>query len=131
MQDNIQAMKEFQPFSDEEFAAVKRVCEIFREQDMIPCTSCRYCTDGCPKNISIPDLFACMNAKKQYQDWNSDYYYREVHTARRYEYGDWGESILSRKTADFCVIVWSFACLYANAVEIWRSNEETDCVAYK
>ena len=27
---------------------VQRRGEIFRKQDLIPCTSCRYCTDGCP-----------------------------------------------------------------------------------
>ena len=54
--------------------------EIFRKQDLIPCTSCRYCTDGCPKHISIPDLFAIMNAKHTHHDWNADYYYEDVHT---------------------------------------------------
>ncbi|WP_294580126.1 4Fe-4S dicluster domain-containing protein [uncultured Thomasclavelia sp.] len=43
------------------------------------CTACRYCTDGCPMHISIPDLFSCYNAKVQFNDWNSDYYYG-VHT---------------------------------------------------
>ena len=42
---------------------------------------CRYCTDGCPKHISIPDLFATMNAKQIYHDWNADYYYSVVYTA--------------------------------------------------
>ena len=41
----------------------------------------RYCTDGCPKHISIPDLFAIMNTKQRYHDWNADYYYSAVHTA--------------------------------------------------
>ncbi|MDE7172306.1 MAG: 4Fe-4S dicluster domain-containing protein, partial [Oscillospiraceae bacterium] len=40
----------------------------------------RYCTDGCPMKISIPDLFACMNSKKVFHNWNTDYYYENVHT---------------------------------------------------
>lgn len=59
--------------------AIKKVCAIFKKQDLIPCTNCRYCVAGCPKNIAIPDLFADMNAKKAYKDWNSDWYYM-VHT---------------------------------------------------
>ena len=34
------------------------------------------------KKISIPDLFACLNAKTVFHDWNADYYYNNVHTAR-------------------------------------------------
>ena len=41
----------------------------------IPCTACHYCTEGCPQHIAIPDLFATMNSKKLYKDWNADYYY--------------------------------------------------------
>ena len=81
MEDNISYMKDFQPLSKEEQDAVKHVCEIFKAQKMIPCTACRYCTDDCPKHISIPDLFACLNAKKVFNDWNADYYYNNVHTA--------------------------------------------------
>lgn len=81
MQDNISFMKEFKPLSEEEQTAVKMVCEIFRSKNLIPCTACRYCTDGCPKHISIPDLFACYNSKTIYKDWNQDYYYHNVHTA--------------------------------------------------
>lgn len=83
MRDNISAMKDFQPLNETEYAAIGKVCEIFKAQNLIPCTGCRYCTDGCPKKILIPDLFADMNAKKQYHDWNSDYYYNEVHTQGR------------------------------------------------
>ena len=62
-------------------AAVKKVQEIFKSKNLIPCTACRYCIDGCPKHISIPDLFAIMNTKQIYHDWNADYYYNVVHTA--------------------------------------------------
>ena len=58
-----------------ELAAVRNVQEIFRSKHLILCTSCRCCTDGCPQHISIPDLFAIMNTKQLYHDWNADYYY--------------------------------------------------------
>lgn len=80
MEDNIRFMKDFRPLDERETAAVDRVREIFRGKNLIPCTACRYCTDGCPKKISIPDLFACLNAKKVFQNWNTDYYYNNVHT---------------------------------------------------
>ena len=81
MQDNLSFMKDFRPLDERELAAVKKVQEIFRSKHLIPCTSCRYCTDGCPQQISIPDLFAIMNTKQLYHDWNADYYYNVVHTA--------------------------------------------------
>ncbi len=75
MQDNLSYMKDFVPLSEEEMDAIRGVRKVFASMQLIPCTACRYCTDGCPKKISIPDLFACMNAKKIYHDWNTDYYY--------------------------------------------------------
>ncbi len=81
MQDNLSFMADFQPLNEAELAAIQRVQEICKRKHLIPCTSCRYCTDGCPKQISIPDLFAIMNTKQLYHDWNADYYYGVVHTA--------------------------------------------------
>lgn len=81
MLDNTSFMADFQPLDDKEMAAIRKVREIFRTKDMIPCTACRYCIDGCPQHISIPDLFAVMNTKQIHHDWNADYYYNEVHTA--------------------------------------------------
>lgn len=82
VRDNIHSMKGFCPLSPEEMAAVEEVRRRFRSKNLIACTACRYCTDGCPKHISIPDLFACMNAKEIYHNWNTDYYYNNVHTVR-------------------------------------------------
>lgn len=81
MQDNVSFMRDFKPLDETERAAVEKVQEIFHSKDLIPCTACRYCTDGCPKHISIPDLFAIMNAKQIHHDWNADCYYEDVHTA--------------------------------------------------
>lgn len=73
--DNVGFMRDFKPLSDDERAAVDQVCRIFRSMDLIPCTACHYCTDGCPMNIRIPRLFTCMNNKKRFRDWNADFYY--------------------------------------------------------
>ena len=80
IEDNISFMKDFQPLSQKELEAVRQVCRIFQSKNMIPCTACRYCIDDCPKKISIPDLFACLNAKKVFHNWNTDYYYNNVYT---------------------------------------------------
>lgn len=79
MQDNISFMKDFKPLEEKEYEAIDKVVDILNQLGGIDCTACGYCVDGCPMKISIPDLFACYNAKKQFNDWNSDYYYG-VHT---------------------------------------------------
>lgn len=82
MNDNVSYMKDFKPLDERELKAVQSVCNVFKGMNLIPCTACRYCTDGCPKQISIPDLFACLNSKNIYHDWNADYY-SQVHTKNR------------------------------------------------
>ena len=81
MEDNIAYMRDFKPLDEVELAAIKKVQAIFKSKHLIPCTSCRYCTDGCPKHISIPDLFYTINTKQIYRDWNADYHYNVVYTA--------------------------------------------------
>lgn len=80
MKDNLSYMEDFKPLSETERQAISNVYAVFKGMNAIPCTACRYCTDGCPKKISIPDLFACMNTKNIYHDWNANYYYNQVHT---------------------------------------------------
>lgn len=82
MRDNVSYMRDFKPLDDREQKAVAEVCAIFRSQGLIPCTACRYCTERCPKGIDIPALFACMNRKKVFNNWNSVYYYQEVLTSQ-------------------------------------------------
>ena len=79
MEDNCSFMKDFQPLTPQERLAIAQVCGIFRGQGLVPCTGCRYCTEVCPQGIPIPDLFACLNAKKQFRSWDSGDYRRIVH----------------------------------------------------
>ena len=80
MEDNIGFMRDFRPLSEEEAAAVDRVCGIFRALGAIPCTACRYCTEVCPQGIAIPDLFSLLNAKRIWNNWNTEYYYTNIST---------------------------------------------------
>ena len=79
MTENVGFMKNFVPLNDTEKEAVEKVCAILNSENLISCTACRYCIEHCPKSIAIPDLFACLNAKRQFQSWNTDYYY-DIHT---------------------------------------------------
>ena len=83
MKDNLSYMKGFQPLNAKEKEAVAKVVEVFHGLDMIPCTACHYCVDEnhCPKHIRIPDVFACLNSKKAFNDWNMDSFYSSVLTA--------------------------------------------------
>ena len=89
MTDNLSAMADFKPLSNEEMAAVRRVNDIFHGLNLIPCTSCRYCVEEneCPKGIRIPDMFASMNAHEAFHNWNTGYYYNSVITG-----GDHGKA---------------------------------------
>ena len=75
MQDNISYMQDFKPLNETELTAIAKVQEIFHSMHLIPCTACRYCTDGCPQQIPIPDYFATLNAKKVTPGWNAAFYY--------------------------------------------------------
>ncbi|MBR4471789.1 MAG: aldo/keto reductase [Erysipelotrichaceae bacterium] len=61
MEDNLNTTKDFKPLNEEEFKLLEQVAESFRNKPTIGCTGCRYCVDGCPMQITIPDLFKVMN----------------------------------------------------------------------
>lgn len=61
MQDNLSYMKDFRPLDEAEQAAIREAQRILGNAAAIPCTACRYCVEGCPQQIRIPDIFAAMN----------------------------------------------------------------------
>ena len=84
VEDNIAFMRDFKPLDETELAAVKRVQEIFRSKEPHPLHGLPLLHGRLPADISIPDLFAVMNAKQIHRDWNADYYYeRDLHQERR------------------------------------------------
>lgn len=61
MEDNLSYMKNFEPLTDEEKQLVEKVSRVIIEKESIACTACRYCVDGCPQKIGIPDFFKLVN----------------------------------------------------------------------
>ncbi len=73
MEENLSFMEDFSPLSDGEYKIVTQVRTLYQAQNRIPCTACRYCTDGCPANIPIPELFAWANAQRSGEKPESSY----------------------------------------------------------
>ena len=76
MEDNMNTFKNFEPLSDEEKAAIDKVIEAMFRVEQIGCTACRYCTDGCPMSISIPDIISAINTKRKFPgDMRPQFFY--------------------------------------------------------
>ena len=61
MEDNLSFMENFVPLTEEETALCHKAAHIINSQIAVPCTGCSYCTEGCPKNIAIPQYFSLYN----------------------------------------------------------------------
>ena len=68
VKDNTTFMKNFVPLNENEEEAIRKAQKALKEVELIPCTACRYCTGGCPMEISIPDIFAARNKQLALND---------------------------------------------------------------
>ncbi len=68
MRENIRTFSSFSKLTPEEDEAIRKAVEIIKNTPLIGCTSCRYCCEGCPQQIPIPDIFRIINSIRQYND---------------------------------------------------------------
>ncbi|MCR5319909.1 MAG: aldo/keto reductase [Lachnospiraceae bacterium] len=80
MKDNVSFMADFKPLDEREMGAVAKVTAIYKGLDVIPCTACHYCVEEnhCPMQIPIPELFACLNTRRVFQNLNQDKNYEDI-----------------------------------------------------
>ncbi|MCR5302326.1 MAG: aldo/keto reductase [Lachnospiraceae bacterium] len=76
MEDNIKTFSNFEPMADDELQIIDEVTNKLLAMSQIGCTACRYCCEGCPSKISIPDVFRTVNTLRRYpDDWRAKNYY--------------------------------------------------------
>ena len=59
--ENIRIFSNLEKLSSEEEKEIEEVRERIKNLQVIECTSCRYCTPGCPEKIVIPNVFRYLN----------------------------------------------------------------------
>ncbi len=67
VQENIVTISQFQGLTKEEEVMYEKAREIFRSLPLIPCTSCKYCSE-CPMDIEMWELFNKYNHYISYND---------------------------------------------------------------
>ncbi len=71
LDDNTTFMQQMKPLDDEERKVIDRVREYLAKVPVIPCTSCKYCVEGCPVGIDIPEMFGIKNNYIRYNSFDS------------------------------------------------------------
>jgi predicted aldo/keto reductase-like oxidoreductase len=70
LDENVKAFETIAPLSKPELDALNGVVETIQSKNPVPCSTCRYCVEGCPKGVDIPNIFQRYNDCKIFD--NSD-----------------------------------------------------------
>ena len=62
MKENVETFESPNPVSGEEKALLAEVADSMLS--WVPCTACRYCTEGCPMELEIPKIISAYNGVK-------------------------------------------------------------------
>ncbi len=74
--DNVKTFTNFEPLSENEQNIINEVRDILIGNPIVGCTACRYCCDGCPQGIKIPDIFSLVNTVRMYNEgWRAKNFY--------------------------------------------------------
>ena len=98
MRDNLSYMKDFNPLTDEEQQVIRKAQDALNADKSIPCTACHYCTDGCPMNIPIPEIFAVKNHGKA----DSEFHVRREYSIATTEKGKASDCIQCGQCENAC-----------------------------
>lgn len=115
MEDNLSYMKEFKPLTADEQEVIKKAQVALQEANEIPCTACHYCTEGCPMNINIPDIFAAINENSRYP---SDFALKRNYNMATKERGKASDCIECGQCESVCPQQLKIIDLLKKAVEI-------------
>ncbi len=61
LRENMDYFNNFVPFEDKDFEIAEKMARLMRNKNLVDCTACQYCVEGCPKKIDIPKYFAVYN----------------------------------------------------------------------
>jgi predicted aldo/keto reductase-like oxidoreductase len=67
MADNTAFMSDFKPLTSNERDIITQATAIIKSRPTIPCTGCRYCVEGCPQHVPIPEYFDLYNNQKLFK----------------------------------------------------------------
>ena len=68
VEDNCRTFENFTPLTEEERAVTLKVVDKIHSIPTVPCTDCKYCTKGCPKDLPIPFFMRSYNTLLLYNE---------------------------------------------------------------
>ena len=120
MKDNAAFMKDLQPLNEQERKALEQIRDFYQSQGLIGCTACRYCVEGCPRQIPIPNIFAAVNACKQFQPEHAQWRFSMAVKGK----GRPSDCIKCRKCEKICPQMLPITDLLLEAAVLFEDRDE-------